>query len=370
MLRYSIIPTRAKDNFFFFFFFPVYHFKQTLLADRTKTPTFVTMAAAITIPYTRDDYTVGWVCALPTELTAAIYMLKERHPDLKQQRGDSNAYILGKMGEHNVVIAGLPKGRTGTTSSATVAAQMISSFPNIKVGLMVGIGSGIPQKVWLGDVVISAPVDDRPGVIQWDMGTAEDTGFVQTGFLNPPAKLLLSSLAKFEAEQIKVHACMMESLAKQVPKDYFKSSQPKDIAYESTYQHVGGIDCSQCDGTMAMKRESRKRHGLHYGLVASGNKVIKSAEQRDKLYRQFNEKILCIETEAAGLMNDFPCIVIRGISDYGDSHTDVAWQEHAAAAAAACAKTFLDVVPVSEVDKLEAVKSKLTSRTLSKRSRG
>ncbi|KAM0514854.1 hypothetical protein ACHAPE_006530 [Trichoderma viride] len=313
--------------------------------------------AAITIPHTRDDYTVGWVCALPTELTAAIHMLKERHPDLKQQRGDSNAYILGKMGEHNVVIAGLPKGRTGTASSATVAAQMISSFPNIRVGLMVGIGSGIPQKVWLGDVVISAPVDDWPGVIQWDMGTAEDKSFTRTGSLNPPAKLLLSSLAKFEAEQITVHASMTESLAKQVPKDYFKAQQPKDIAYESTYQHVGGTDCSQCDDAKAMKRESRKRHGLHYGLVASGNQVIKSAEQRDKLYRQFEEKILCIETEAAGLMNDFPCIVIRGISDYGDSHTNVAWQEYAAAAAATCAKTFLDVVPVGEVDKLEAVKS-------------
>lgn len=315
------------------------------------------MAAAITIPHTREDYTVGWICALPTELTAAIYMLKERHPDLKQPRGDSNAYILGKMGEHNVVIAGLPKGRPGTTSSATVAAQMISSFPNIKVGLMVGIGSGIPQKVWLGDVVISAPVDDRPGVIQWDMGRAEDKGFIQTGSLNPPAKLLLSSLAKFEAEQMTVYASMMECLDKQVPKDYFKAPQPKDIAYESTYQHVGRNDCSQCDDTKAMKRESRKRHGLHYGLVASGNQVIKSAEQRDKLYSQFNEKILCIETEAAGLMNDFPCIVIRGISDYGDSHTNVAWQEYAAAAAATCAKTFLDVVPVGEVDKLEAVKS-------------
>jgi nucleoside phosphorylase len=189
------------------------------------------------------------------------------------------------------------------------------------------------------------------------MGTAEDKSFTRTGSLNPPAKLLLSSLAKFEAEQITVHASMMESLAKQVPKEYFKAPQPKDIAYESTYQHVGGTDCSQCDDTKAMKRESRKRHGLHYGLVASGNQVIKSAEQRDKLYRQFDEKILCIETEAAGLMNDFPCIVIRGISDYGDSHTNVAWQEYAAAAAATCAKTFLDVVPVGEVDKLEAVKS-------------
>jgi nucleoside phosphorylase len=315
------------------------------------------MAEAISIPRSRDDYTVGWVCALPKELTAAIYMLEERHPDLKQPRGDSNAYTLGKMGEHNVVIAGLPKGRTGNTSSATVATQMISSFPNIKVGLMVGIGSGIPQKVRLGDVVISAPVGDRPGVIQWDMGRAEDKGFIQTGSLNPPAKLLLSALAKFEAEEKKFHASMIEYLAKEVPKGYFKAPQPKDIAYESNYQHVSGVDCSQCDDNRAMKRVSKQRHGVHYGLVASGNQVIKSAQQRDKLYHQFKEDILCIETEAAGLMNDFPCIVIRGISDYGDSHTNVVWQEYAAAAAAACAKTFLDVVPVHEVGKLEAVRS-------------
>ncbi|KAL7927523.1 hypothetical protein ACQKWADRAFT_325108 [Trichoderma austrokoningii] len=320
------------------------------------------MSAAISIPsipYTRDDYTVGWVCALPKELRAAIYMFDERHPALKQPRGDSNAYVLGKMGDHNVVIASLPKGVTGTASSATVAAKMISSFPNIKVGLMVGIGSGIPQKVRLGEVVISAPAEDWPGVIQWDMGRAEDKGFIQTGSLNPPAKILLCALSKFEAEQTEVHADMMKYLDNRVSKDYFKSPQPKDVAYESTYLHVGGNDCSKCDDSMAMERGLSERHGLHYGLVASGNQVIKSAEQRDKLYRKFDENILCIETEAAGLMNDFPCIVIRGISDYADSHTNLAWEEYAAAAAAACAKTFLDVVPVNEVDKLEAVKSLL-----------
>jgi nucleoside phosphorylase len=315
------------------------------------------MAEPISFPYSHDDYTVGWVCALPKELAAAIYMLEKRHPDLKQPRGDPNTYTLGKIGEHNVVIAGLPKGVTGNTSSATVAARMISTFPNIRIGLMVGIGSGIPQKVQLGDVVISAPVDDWPGVVQWDMGKAEEKGFVQTGSLNPPAKLLLTSLSKFEAEQIKFRADMKAYLNKKVPRDYFLSAQPKDIAYESTYQHVGGKDCSQCDENRAIKRELRQSNMLHYGLIASGNQVIKNAAERDKLYHQFKESVLCIETEAAGLMNDFPCIVIRGICDYADSHANVAWQEYAAAVAAACAKTFLDVVPVSEVDKLQAVKS-------------
>ncbi|KAL7791173.1 hypothetical protein V8C43DRAFT_322515 [Trichoderma afarasin] len=59
--------------------------------------------------------------------------------------------------------------------------------------------------------------------------------------------------------------------------------------------------------------------------------------------------------EAAGLMNDFPCVVIRGIADYSDSHKNEKWQDYAAATAAACAKALLMVVATSEVDKLQRV---------------
>jgi hypothetical protein len=61
----------------------------------------------------RNDYTVGWVCALPIELTAAQEMLDEEHHDLPQNGENSNIYSLGRIGEHNVVLAGLPAGQTG-----------------------------------------------------------------------------------------------------------------------------------------------------------------------------------------------------------------------------------------------------------------
>jgi nucleoside phosphorylase len=317
------------------------------------------MAEPIAFPYTHDDYNVGWVCALPKELATAIYMLEKRHPDLKQPRRDRSSYTLGRIGEHNIVIAGLPKAGAGNTktSFATVAVRMINTFPNIKIPLMVGIGSGIPQKVRLGDVVISAPIDNWPGVVQWEIGKVEEADFVQTGSLNPPPRLLpLISLA----EQSKLGVDMMAYLDKQIPQEYFLSPQSEDIAYKSSYQHIGGSDCGHCDdnmNNMAMARESQQKHRLHYGLIASGNQVIKSAALRDILYHQFNKSILCIDTEAAELENNFPCIIIRGISDYADSHTNMAWQEYAAAASAACAKAFLNIMPVSDVDKLQAVKS-------------
>jgi hypothetical protein len=57
-----------------------------------------------------EDYTVGWVCALPIELAAAAEMLDEEHSDLSQGDNDTDLYTLGRIGEHNVVIACLPAG--------------------------------------------------------------------------------------------------------------------------------------------------------------------------------------------------------------------------------------------------------------------
>jgi nucleoside phosphorylase len=89
---------------------------------------------------------------------------------------------------------------------------------------------------------------------------------------------------------------------------------------------------------------------VHYGLIASGNQVIKDASFRDQLSKNMNKKVFCVEMEAAELMDNFLCIIIRGIYDYADSHKNKAWQEHAAAVAAAFAKKLLDYIQPQEVD--------------------
>ncbi|CAH0017225.1 unnamed protein product, partial [Clonostachys rhizophaga] len=53
--------------------------------------------------------------------------------------------------------------------------------------------------------------------------------------------------------------------------------------------------------------------------------------------------------EAAGLMDIRPCLPIRGICDYSDSHKNKEWQRYAAATAAAYAGELLEVLPVAEV---------------------
>jgi nucleoside phosphorylase len=115
-----------------------------------------------------EDYTVGWICPLEVEQTAAMVMLDEEHERLPQQTADHNVYNLGSIGGHNVIIAGLPQ--PDNNVAATVVAQMRMTFPNLRFGLLVGIGGGVSVKtdngiIRLGDVVVSKPAGEHSGVI-------------------------------------------------------------------------------------------------------------------------------------------------------------------------------------------------------------
>ncbi|KAH0563399.1 hypothetical protein GP486_002033 [Trichoglossum hirsutum] len=329
-------------------------------------------AQTATEPRTHNEYTVGWVCALPKEQTAATAMLDQRHADLPKPSNDPNTYTLGSIGKHNIVIACLPKGKIGTSSAATVATQMVGTFPSIKIGLMVGIGGGIPPKVRLGDVVVSTPVGQFPGVVRWDFGKMkEGSNFERTGSLNNLPTSLLAALTKLETEheligsKIPEYLDVLKEKWPRLAQKYLRSDSLEDVLFKADYSHVSrssmdyevtddGEDeeesCQFCDRTKIVKRRARDMR-VHYGLVASGNQVIKDAIFRDTLNKDLGGHVLCVEMEAAGLVDNFPCIVIRGICDYSDSHKNKDWQEHAAAVAAAFAKELLGYVQPSDVDR-------------------
>ncbi|RYP43976.1 hypothetical protein DL768_009507 [Monosporascus sp. mg162] len=333
---------------------------------------------ANTGPRTHSDYTIGWVCALPKEQTAAMAMLDEIHPALWKPSGDPNNYTLGSIGKHNIVVACLPKWQIGANSAATVATWMAATFPRIKFGLMVGIGGGVPPKVRLGDVVVGTPTGQFPGVVQWDMGKAKDGGsFERTGSLNNPPTALLTALSKLETAhelagtEIPEYLAALRTKWPRLVSKYLKSDSLEDVLFRADYSHVseGAPDgegeedeeenCRLCDKTRAVRRKPRDA-SVHYGLIASGNQVIEDAGFRNKLKKDLGGQVLCVEMEAAGLMNNFPCVVIRGICDYADSHKNKDWQEHAAAVAAALAKELLQYVLPHDVEKEPAVRDLLS----------
>ena len=104
--------------------------------------------------------------------------------------------------------------------------------------------------------------------------------------------------------------------------------------------------CEACNRDRLLKPTSHqdRKTIIHYGTIASGNRVIKDAKTRDQLSSELNG-VLAFEMEAAGITDGFSCLVIRGICDYADSHKQKKWQSYAATTAAAYAKELLLTIP-------------------------
>ncbi|KAF5865336.1 hypothetical protein ETB97_004547 [Aspergillus alliaceus] len=300
------------------------------------------------------DYTVGWVCALPNELTAAQEMLDEEHQDPPPNHNDTNMYTLGSIRAHNVVLACLPAGQTGTNSAAAVAMQMKTTFPAIRFGLMVGVGGGVPGKegeIRLGDVVVSQPGNGHGGVVQYDFGKSTPGGFKRTGFLNAPPTILLAAVTKLQSNLDRGRSSLSPHLSKlgNLPK-FSRDQAGSDVLFEAEYNHGGEDSCVSCTTGKMIQRNERANNTpmIHYGTIASGNQVMRDGVERDKISSEFGG-VLCFEMKAAGLMNTFPCLVICGICDYADSHKNRRWQPYAAGTAAAYTKELLGVIPAADV---------------------
>ncbi|KAL8392111.1 hypothetical protein RB599_004859 [Gaeumannomyces hyphopodioides] len=331
-----------------------------------------------------DLYTIAWIAALSIEAAAATAILDEEHGQPKsfcRHPKDDNVYEWGRMGEHNVVITSLPAGIYGTTSASTTTFKLLSSLPGIKIGLMVGVGGGIARPddgrdIRLGDVVISQPDGTTGGVCQYDLFKAK-SGDVheRKGFLLPPPTVLLNAVAAIQRRHIrkgsKVPMLLRRMLKNnpQMAKDtrlkpgFVYQGVANDRLFKPTSTHAGERDCTGCRSDETIERADRDSTDpeFHYGIIASGNTLIKDATARDRIIKNVGEDCLCVEMEAAGLMNNFPCLVVRGICDYADSHKNDRWQPYASATAAAYAKELLGHIPPAAVEETKKAVELLNS---------
>ena len=306
------------------------------------------------------EFTAGWICALPLELTAAQGMLDEEYEDseLEQNPRDTNKYILGQIAGHKVVLTCLIS--AGTNHAASAALHMQYTFKRLRFILMVGIGGGIPnpstgKDVRLGDVVVSMPTGQYSGVVQFDSGKLlQDKNFLNQGTLRAPPsflqKVVKFLIARHESQENCI-ARYIQDMLKKHPKntrtgtDYRRPGQGNDLLFRAEYVcRRDGHTCAECDMEQQIIRSVRPEDEpvIHCGNIASGSSVVRDALKRDSLGKDYGA--LCVEMEAAGLMNEFDCLVIRGICDYADSHKNKNWQRYAAAAAAAYAKELLSEV--------------------------
>jgi nucleoside phosphorylase len=326
-----------------------------------------------------ESYNIGWICAIQTEYVAAQLMLDEVHSRPENiSANDYNDYTLGTIAGHHVVIAVLPEGEYGTSSAASVAKDLVRSFPNVRIGLMVGIGGGAPSAtndIRLGDIVVGVPGNGQGGVIQYDFGkTIQGQPFRPTGFLNQAPTVLRTAVTGLRARhEIDGHTLEeeIEHILGNMSKPRKKYQRPPadtDQLYKSDVVHPEG-DQSTCNSVCGShpdnlvqrpaRNEDEDNPAIHYGRIASANQLMKDAVIRDRIATQ--ENVLCFEMEAAGLMNQFPCLVVRGICDYSDSHKNKLWQGYAAMAAAMYAKDLLRRLLPSRVEQQEKIVNLLSA---------
>ena len=245
---------------------------------------------------------------------------------------------------------------------------------------MVGICGGAPfgnqlsEDILLGDVVISN------GLVQYDLGRQfPNNRFVRKDspldILPRPARNIRTALAKLQTEQDRVwlqnktseHLSVLRQRLSDDMVTYPGATEDRLFRSSYPHKHHGPLECAICansdgrddicDKAIGMNCEELKCHErelvlrrrlsqpynpvVHFGLIASGDTVMKSGEDRDDIATR--DGVIAFEMEGAGVWENFPAsLVIKGVCDYADSHKNKKWQNYAAATAAAVTKGFLE----------------------------
>ncbi|KAF5859257.1 hypothetical protein ETB97_003162 [Aspergillus alliaceus] len=172
---------------------------------------------------------------------------------------------------------------------------------------MVGIGGGVPSQavdLRLGQVVISKPTRSFGGAIQYDYGKeTKEWHLERTGTLSKPPQSLLVGPNKLEADHLLNESSVSECLAPVTAVTLFiYPGAQEDLLFQagaSIYAVFDGAESSLWS-------------------IASSNQVVKNGLIRDRPARELG--VLCFEMEAAGSMDQIPCLATRRVSDDADSH--------------------------------------------------
>lgn len=328
-----------------------------------------------TLPrYHLQDYTVGWLCAIPAELTAARMMLDNDHGlTYDTPKDDDNSYHHGDINGHKVVIASMIVSSPGLGSAQRLIGPLRRIFRNLRLHLFVGIGGGIPKSprpenslrdVHLGDVVIGWPEETgAAAIIQYDFYRSISGGkeHLLLKSFDKPNLQLVSSLNPMISDRhlgnstFPNHLQKLKNLEKfpNMEEDLFKHpGLENDRLFETKSDHVAP-GCGDCKPLVDRAKRVETRPQFHLGTILSGNTLVQNAEERDKLSECYSGA-LCFEMEAAGVIEDTHCLVIRGISDYADSHrASLDWHNYAAGTAAAFAREILCRIRPETVQKFE-----------------
>jgi nucleoside phosphorylase len=335
------------------------------------------------LPISRDDFQIAIICALPEERDTVEALMTRDYKSEKREygkaRGDDNSYTLGEFGGRPIVLV-TPR-NMGTINVSHLASSMRHSFPNIALSLVVGIAGGAPfdrdmklSEIHLGDVLVSTQV------IGYDFGAEYGDRFESKTAIEdvlPRAPALVSNFLNILKSRRgnafkRLLAETRQELADlpQFGEEYQRPAPDTDRVYESKHRHKHQAPnvcetCSICQewyhtvcteaikasceelGCQPQSIRKAREPTIHFGRIASGNGVMKSARRRDMLIQ--NEGCIGFEMEGAGTWEIYGTIVVKGVVDYADSHKSKKWRMHPAARASLCARALVEEIELPPV---------------------
>ncbi|KAJ5224112.1 hypothetical protein N7468_008654 [Penicillium chermesinum] len=324
-------------------------------------------------PKSRNEFDVAVICALPFEADTVDalfdYRWDEESDRYGKAPGDRNTYRTGLIGSHNVVLVCMPG--IGRGHAAGVAANLRSSFQNIRLALMVGVCGGVPngaeKGIFLGDIIISDEI------VVYDFGRQYPAGFrrkegITESTLNPEVRTFLQRLKSPSGHKALLKRARHHLTKLQQTGHVSVPVLKQDRLFPANYhhKHQNHAKCKRCrknencqkaqESTCVelgcdQKAISRSRllldvndvNDIHFGRIASGDTVMKSGTERNRV--ALADNIIAFEMEGAGIYTNLPCLVVKGVCDYADSHKDKEWQLYAARTAASCMKSALEQWP-------------------------
>ncbi|OBR02137.1 Phosphorylase superfamily protein [Colletotrichum higginsianum IMI 349063] len=286
---------------------------------------------------------IAIICALPLAYDAVSLLFDFWEDEWQYSRayGDTNMYVMGRIGEYNVALALLPD--MGTAATARAAAGVRLSFTRLKISFLVGACGGVPgtgpNEVLLGDVIIKLGkkhLQKKTGVYLKQLQNEAVRQSRRSNYQYPSVAEDKLFAPTYRHRHCAPHPCSI-------------CSEESDGFCEEAI----GASCAElrCDDNQLVPRGRQETNQnqapddmrcpkIHIGRIASGVTAMKSGEHRDRVAAQLD--VIAFETEGASAWDEVPCIVIKGVCDYADSHKNKKWQPYAAATAASVMRAVLE----------------------------
>jgi nucleoside phosphorylase len=310
-----------------------------------------------------EAYVVAWICTTDLHFMIARACLDDIHEstfNFGTHGPGSVAFTLGEIASNNIVVVLLGTSASGDLRSTYSIRDVLNYFPNIRLRLSVGLGSGVPsiaENIRVGDVVVSAPSKvNKTGLVRYNVVSRMNRAHVAaTGCPNRLPNALRVASSKVNKQYAQNSGLILQTLngilerdlrirqACSMPEEFCiitsLDTEMSESIQPGTYIPATGFENQISPGDRDPK--------VHYGPVALGSTTVDSNSLCSQLRSEHG--VLCIESELATMADYLPLLVIRGISNLADGDSQLEWQGHAAAVAASYTKDLLSQIVPEQV---------------------